>query len=138
MAQELEVDSDLVSATCERPTPHHTGAAVVAQSLEHCLTGFAPRIYTAHPYLVRYYQDGFLAGHFLGGELPLYPAHILLFQLHRREEGENQHKTKLMKPRPTARGEECISARQKRMQTPLPPFASFMILSTLLSLFKYH
>lgn len=101
MAQELEVDSDLVSAACEWLAPHHTGVAIVAQSLEHCLTGLAPSIHAAYPYLVRYHQDGLLADHFLSGELPLHPAHVLLLQLHRGGKREKvSTKPKLMKFRP--------------------------------------
>lgn len=92
MAQELEVDSDLVGAACKWSAPDHTGMAIVAQSLEHCLTRLAPSIYPAHPHLVRHYQDGLLAGHFLSRELSLYPADILLSQLYRRQEGESQNK----------------------------------------------
>lgn len=107
MAQELEVDSDLVCAACEWAAAHDTGVAVVAQSLEHCLTGLAPSVHTTHPYLVRHYQDGFLAGYVLGRELPLHPAHVLLLQLHRREEGEISTEPNLRKPRPSARDEEA-------------------------------
>lgn len=78
VAQELEVDANLVSAASEREATHYTGVAVPAESLEDCAAFLAFRKHPVQSHLEGDHQDRLLTDDLALWELPLHSTDVLL------------------------------------------------------------
>lgn len=81
VAQELEVDANLVSAASEREATHYTGVAVPAEPLEDCAAILAFRMHSAQSHLEGDHQDGLLTDDLTLWKLPFHSTDVLLLQL---------------------------------------------------------
>lgn len=91
--QELQMDTDLVSASSDRPAPDHAWVAIVAKPLKNCAAGFAFGIHTTHTNLEGHNKDGLLTHQLILWEFSFHSTHILLFQLRNKDNISSKQKT---------------------------------------------